>query len=297
MKSDTPALPHGVTALNMAMSWAKAHWPLVLGLAALVLPTLVTLALNSWGTEAGAHAPIVLATGLWLLTQCNWDKDEQGSAHFGNWALAGIIALALPVYIFGRAYDYLVLEAGGVYVALILAGVMLVGPKALWRNAFPIIYLAFLIPPPGWLIDQLTMPLQQLISYAATELLYSLGYPIIRSGVAITIGPYALLVEQACSGMNSLIGLTAITLFYIYMLHNASWRYAALLVALILPVAVFVNFLRVLTLILLTHYYGDAVAQGFLHNSAGIVLFALALAIMVLLDMALQRLFFKRGRP
>src|SRR5690606_3539783 len=125
-----------------------------------------------------------------------------------------------------------------------------------------------------------TMPLQEFISYAATEILYVFGYPIARSGVALTIGPYALLVEQACSGMNSLIGLIAITLFYIYILHKASWRYAALLVVLIIPVAIFVNFLRVVTLILLTHYFGDAVAQGFLHNSAGIMLFAVALAIM-----------------
>lgn len=296
MTSSEAAAPSRQPMVPRLKEWFTTHWALGIGLAALVIPTLITLARESWGTEAGAHAPIVLATGLWLLFNCTWVADEEGRERFGNWALAGIILIALPIYIFGRAYEYLVLEAGAVYLTLILVGVITLGPKAIWRNAFPILYMAFLVPPPGWVIDQLTLPLQHLISYSATEMLYTLGYPIARSGVALTIGPYSLLVEQACSGMNSLIGLTAITLFYIYILHKASWRYSLLLVALILPVAVFVNFLRVITLILLTHYYGDAVAQGFLHNSAGIVLFAVALAIMVLLDTLLQALFFKRGR-
>lgn len=296
MTSEGATASSGRNLIPRLKAWVMVHWALAIGLTALVLPTMINLANKSWGTESGAHAPIVLATGLWLLANCSWTPDESGRQRFGNWALLGVLLLALPVYVFGRAYDFLMLEAGAVYVALILTGVVMLGPKAIWRNAFPIFYMAFLVPPPGWLIDQLTLPLQHLISYAATELLYYLDYPIARSGVALTIGPYSLLVEQACSGMNSLIGLTAITLFYIYILHKASWRYAVLLIALILPVAVFVNFLRVLTLILLTHYYGDAVAQGFLHNSAGIMLFAVALAIMVLLDTVMQALFFKRGR-
>src|SRR5690606_19831945 len=122
-------------------------------------------------------------------------------------AFAFLLLACAPVYVFGRAYDFLILEAGGLYGALIALGVIMLGPKAIIRNAFPIFYLAFLIPLPGWVIDSLTMPLQEFISYAATEILYVFGYPIVRSGVALTIGPYALLVEQACSGMNSLIGL------------------------------------------------------------------------------------------
>ena len=72
----------------------------------------------------------------------------------------------------------------------------------------------------------------------------------------MTVGPYQLLVEDACSGMNSLIGLIAITLFYIYLLRNASWRYSAFLVALIIPIAIMANVLRIITLILLTYFFG-----------------------------------------
>ncbi len=290
----TIASPPRPVGWDAAAGLLRRHWPLVIGLAALVVPSLIRLAEQSWSTEAGAHAPIVLATGIWLLTRGSWAADPAGQAKWGGWAIAALALIALPIYIFGRAYDFLSLEAGAVYLAVLLAGIAMVGPATLWRNAFPLFYLAFLIPIPGWIIDQVTAPLQHLISWSATELLAALGYPVSRSGVSIFIAQYQLLVEQACSGMNSLIGLTAITLFYIYVLHRASWRYALLLVALILPVAVVANFIRVLILILLTYYYGDAVAQGFLHNSAGILLFATALMMMILLDATLRRFVARR---
>ena len=43
---------------------------------------------------------------------------------------------------------------------------------------------------------------------------------------------------MACAGLNSLISLSAISLFYIYIRHNANWRYALLLMFAIIPVAV-----------------------------------------------------------
>jgi exosortase len=102
--------------------------------------------------------------------------------------------------------------------------------------------------------------------------------------VTIQIAQYELLVAAACAGMNSIISLTAIGLFYVYVLHNANYRYAALLLLAILPAAVFANFVRVLILILVTYYFGDAAAQGFIHNFAGVTMFAVSLAAILAVD-------------
>ena len=56
----------------------------------------------------------------------------------------------------------------------------------------------------------------------------------------------------------------------------------------IVPVALFANFIRVLTLILLTYHAGEAAAQGFLHNFAGMFMFAVALMVIYLADEALR---------
>ena len=239
--------------------------------------------------EIGAHGPIVLATGLWLITQCLPDmRARQAPALSLPIILA--LATALPIYVFGRAYDFISLEAAGVYCAMLAMAYRLVGWRALRYNIFPFLYLGFLVPPPGWLIDQATAPLRMFVSTAATALLQPFGYPIQREGITLFIGSYQMLVEDACAGMNSIVGLTAITLFYIYLLHKASWRYSLLLVALIIPVAILVNIIRVIALILLTYYAGDGVAQGFLHVTTGIVLFTLALAAMFGIDWVLQRI-------
>jgi exosortase/archaeosortase family protein len=95
-------------------------------------------------------------------------------------------------------------------------------------------------------------------------------------------------VKDACAGLNSLFSLTAISLFYIYLRHNASWRYALFLLLLVVPIAVFANIMRVIILVLITHYWGEAAAQGFLHNSAGMLMFVIALLGIFAIDSAVE---------
>jgi exosortase/archaeosortase family protein len=51
-----------------------------------------------------------------------------------------------------------------------------------------------------------------------------------------------------------------------------------------IPVAFVANLLRVIALVLITYYFGDAAGQGFVHGFAGILLFVTALAFVSLLD-------------
>jgi len=264
-------------------------WPLYLGLSAMAAPTIATLGSQVWSKESGAHGPIVVATGLWLV----WRKREElaSLAQPGQpWIIALGLLVSLPLYVFGRAYDFVSLEVAGLVGTCLTALYAHVGATAVLRNWFPLLYLGFIIPPPGWLMDGLTAPLKILVSKAATDLLQMFGIPIFRQGVTLIVAQYQLLVEDACSGMNSLTGLTAISLFYIYLLRNASWRYSLLLAALVIPIAIVANIIRIIILVLLTYYFGNAVAQGFLHETAGMILFATALMLVFLLDNLISRL-------
>ena len=111
---------------------------------------------------------------------------------------------------------------------------------------------------------------------AAVALLDACGMTIARKGVIIQVDQYDILVAAACAGLNSIMSLSAIGLFYIYVRHNANWRYALLLMFAIVPVAVLANFSRVLMLILITHYLGDEAAQGFLHGFSGMTMFLIS---------------------
>jgi exosortase B len=267
-------------------AFAQTEWPIIVGLLVLIIPTLVSLGQQVWSTEAGVHGPIVLATGLWLVAR---RKDELMTIRQrGNAAIVALLIVpSLLLYTFGRAFDFISLEVVALGGVLIGTFYSYFGGEALRRMWFPILYLGFVVPLPGWLVDQITAPLKSYISWSATELLQYLGYPIVREGVTLYIAQYQLLVEDACAGLNSIISLTAISLFYIYILHNASWRYSLFLILWIIPVAMLANLVRVLALVLITYYLGNEAAQGYLHSTAGLVMFATALLGIFAVDKAM----------
>ena len=158
--------------------------------------------------------------------------------------------------------------------------------RAFW---FPIVFVAFMVPLPGFFVDALTGPLKQHVSVIAEQILYAAGYPIARNGVMLTIGQYQLLVADACSGLNSMFSLSALGVLFMYVTARTSVLHNAIILASILPIAFAANIVRVVVLILITYHFGDAAGQGFLHGFAGIVLLLVALIVFILLDAILAR--------
>jgi len=103
------------------------------------------------------------------------------------------------------------------------------------------------------------------------------------------IGQYELLVADACSGLNSMFSLSALGLLYLYIMRRTSWLHNALVLASILPIAFAANIVRVVTLVLVTYYFGDEAGQGFLHGAAGMVLVMAALLLILAIDGVLTR--------
>lgn len=272
---------------NAWLGHALRYPLLALGLALTVIPTLIAMAQQSWSQESGVHGPLVLATAVWLIWR-NW-AEIRAEARPGKLALAvPVLVLMAAAYVFGRAFNFLLIEVAALLGGLLAIAYAHVGHRVLLKNWFPLFYMLFLIPLPGWVLDSITQPLKLLVSDITTWLLSAAGYPITQVGVTIYIAQYQLLVEDACAGLNSLISLTAVGLFYIYLMHNASWRYSALLLALLLPIAIAANVVRVIILVLLTYYAGNEVAQGYLHDFAGLVTFVSALLLIFGIDKLLS---------
>jgi exosortase len=263
--------------------------PLWLGLGAMAAPALLHLSRQDWTRDFGAYGPIVLATGAWLLWREASEVSPEGRQGSFIITCLGLLA-AIPLFIVGRMLDLATLEVFGVY----LAGVSLLhhiyGLAFLRRAWFPLLYLAFVIPPPNSLLQTITAPLKEFVSWSATSALHGAGLPVSREGVTIYVAQYQLLVEDACSGMNSLVGLIAVSLLYIYLMRQSSARYAVFLTVFVIPVAIGANILRIMVLILLTYFAGDEVAQGFLHKTAGLFLFVSALLLVFAADSAFMAL-------
>jgi len=275
----TPRTPPGAL-------WRSA-WLLLAGIAILAVPTLVTLAQQLWSTEDGAHGPIVLATGLWLLYQSR--NTINSVARPGNASIAtAAFIISLIGYVMSRMTSMLGVECLALYAALLAVFYYHAGAAAMRKLWFPFIYLLFMMPMPETLILPLTHFLKLELSTIAVSLLSMLGFQVGQGGVIIYIDQYELLVEDACSGVNSLIGLSSIGIFYAYVHYHGKWRDSLPLLLGIAPIAVLSNFVRLLVMILVTHYYGDRVAQKYVHDVAAIILFSVAMGLFVCWDMLIQ---------
>ena len=160
--------------------------------------------------------------------------------------------------------------------------------KVLWFPFFFMMFMMFMLPLPGSLVDMLTMPMKTAVSYVVDKTLYGAGYPVSRTGVMLQIGQYQLLVADACAGLHTLFTLEALGLLYLNVVrHNSLFRNVALAI-LIVPISFASNVIRVMVLTLITYHLGDAAGQGFVHGFAGMVLFVSALLLIISADSLLR---------
>ena len=206
-----------------------------------------------------------------------------------------MLGAALALFIVARITGILEIEAFAMYGGLVAGAYFVLGGAVIRAIWLPLIYLAFALPPPDTVVAAVTQPIKIAISSWAVTALHALGYPIASSGVTIQIGQYQLLVAAACAGLNSIVTLTALCIFYVYLRHRSNpMRFLVIAIAAI-PVAVLSNFVRVLVLVLVTYYLGDAAGQGFLHDFAGLVMFSIALMTIFGIDQLVSPLFRQRN--
>jgi len=261
-------------------------WPVLAGLAALFLPTMYSLFTGAWIGEEQAHGPMIFALALWL----GWRKwpDALARPAAPSWLAWPLLALGLALYLLGRSQQILMFEIGSIIVVLAAVVLAKLGAHALRVLWFPFFFMLFMVPLPSEVVAAVTMPMKMAVSWATEHLLFAAGYPIARSGVILQIGQYQLLVADACAGLQTLLTLEALGLFYLNLMrHPSAFRNIGLAI-LIIPISFSANVIRVITLTLVTYYLGDAAGQGFLHGFAGMVLFLTALVLILAVDSGLQ---------
>lgn len=285
MSSVLPGTSRQAGGVKLLSPWLAA----IIGFAAMYVPLYWWAAEGIWQTEDQGHGAIVLAVMLWLFWTLRREIDE---APFRPVPALGwpIFVFGLFVYFVGRVFDISILEFGS--QPLVVAGILLLmrGSSAIRIAWFPLLYFIFMIPLPGILVDAITGSLKSLIANIVESLLYTAGYPIARSGVILSIGPYQLQVADACSGLHSMFSLMALGSLFMYLMGRKTKLHLGIMLASILPIAFAANIIRVLVLVLVTYYLGDEAGQGFLHGAAGMVLMLVALVGFFFLDTVLDKL-------
>ena len=261
---------------------------LAAGFLLLLVPTVLDLARGVWNSDEQGHGPIICIVSVWLMWRKRQDVID-APYQPANGVGAVLFVVALLLYALGRSQQIIQAEVVGLITAATALLLLLRGVQGLRAVAFPLFFLAFMVPLPGVLVQAITIPLKTAVSYVAELLMHHAGYPIGRTGVILTVGPYQLLVADACAGLNSMFTLEALGLLYMNLMGYTSKLRNVLLAILVVPIAFVANVVRVIILILVTYHFGDEAGQGFVHAFAGMVLFGVGLAMMLVTDALLGR--------
>jgi exosortase B len=262
----------------------RVVWGLVLlGVALLYFPTYWSLAGSIWQSADQSQGPLMLAASLWLMYDRRHALAATPNAPSHVWGGA-LLVLGLLMYAVGRSQSIWLFEVGSQLFVVSAVLLLFKGPSALRLAWFPIFFLLFMVPLPGPLVAAVTGPLKAGVSFIASEILFAVGYPVSRAGVVLTVGPYLILVADACAGLTSMFSLEAVGLLYLNIVkHPAPWRNLTLAL-MVIPIAFVANVIRVLVLVLVTYHLGDVAGRGFLHGFAGLLLFVVALVLIFALD-------------
>ncbi len=286
---------------NTARTTARsALWPagldkvsallVLIGLAALYVPTYVDLAQRVWPIDEQGHGPVILVVSLWLLWARRHDMASVKSQP-ARVTAAGTLVAGVLLYVLGRTQNIQVLEVASQLLVLIGLVLLFRGPGALRVVWFPLFLMVFAVPLPGSVVASLTVPWKAAVSAVTAELLYNVGYPVAHAGAFLSIGPYQLLVADTCAGLNSLLALEALGLVYLKLMKSTSALRNLSLALLIIPISFAANVVRVATLVLVTYHFGGEAGQDFMHRFASLVFYLAGLSLMLGADALLRNIF------
>lgn len=148
---------------------------------------------------------------------------------------------------------------------------------------FAFFFLLFMIPIPAVIYYSATMPMQLFASKTTSSILQIIGVPSYREGNIIYLPAYTLEVSEACSGLRSLATLLALSALLGYVTLTGKGRPLILFLSAV-PIAIAVNIFRLLFTAVGAYAISPRIAEDFLHELSGILVFVIALILMIILS-------------
>lgn len=282
----------GVDADDATPGWARRLPLLVAGLAlaAIYAPAAWSTLVDDWNDPNYSHGvlvPLVVALVAWQRHHQVHATTPESARRDVRWAWLVFLAGCGGFILATAASEAFMQRTSGVLVMAGLLGIL--GGTLAWRRYAPAVaLLACAVPLPYVIFYRISVPLQLLSARLAAGTLTALGVDVTRSGNVFEVGGHALEVVGACSGIRSMMALTTLALTGAVWLRLRPSR-GALLALLALPAAMVGNLVRLVITALLVLGMGPKAAEGMLHESVGVVGFAVSLGILAMLVRRMQR--------
>lgn len=207
----------------------------------------------------------------------------------GSWLGIVLVLMGLGLYFIGSIATLYVVSQYG--LLLVVAGLALgfTGREGFKLLLVPLLFLVFMIPLPVFLYNSLSAKLQLISSEIGVAVIRLFGISVHLQGNVIDLGTYKLQVVEACSGLRYLFPLAALS-FIAACFYNAPFWKRAVLVLSSAPITILMNSFRIGMIGILVEYWGTDMAEGFLHDFEGWIIFMACTLLLIAEMVVLNRI-------
>jgi len=288
-KPESPILLHQVTKKNTG-SWVIALKASVIMIAVLLIyfQDLNIIFNDALKDESASHILVIPFLFAYLVYRkrkmiratISFEAPEQpkNTKHFET--LSGILLCinSTLLYWYGSS-TFSALEYHAVTIPIFVSGLTLIlfNSQTLGQLVFPVVFLAFLTPPPSSLLYGFGSTLSVISSEASNTIVNALGvHSIISSDygnpVIILTRPdqstMGFMVDIACSGVYSLMGFLIFAAFVAYITRDKMWKKTTIFL-MGLPLIYLFNITRISIILLIGYQYGEQLALQIFHLIGG----------------------------
>lgn len=178
--------------------------------------------------------------------------------------------------------DRLSVAASLIVLVWLATFILFYGTNSFRAAAFPMLFLLLMIPLPAVVAEHTVSVLQKGSAETSYALFRLMGVPFIRHGFQFSLPGIDIEIAEQCSGIRSGLSLFITSLLAGHIFLQSTWKKACLTLCTI-PIAIFKNAVRIVTISWLGIHVNPDFFYGALHHRGGLPFSVLALALLVLL--------------
>ncbi|MEP6539239.1 MAG: exosortase/archaeosortase family protein [Bryobacteraceae bacterium] len=255
-------------------------WFLSLLLFRVPLTSVISLALRD---ERYSYVLLVPFITLWMI----WENRDH--TFLAPRYRPGI---GIPILVSGilsaNLSQNLFVSISAIVLVWIAVFILLFGLSSFQHIIFPLIFLFLIAPLPFSLMDKAVIALQKGSADVAFTLFKAAGVPVFRDGFQFSLPGIVIEIAEECSGIRSSTSLLISSFLAGHLFLRSNWR-KAWLILLTIPIVIFKNAVRIVTLSLLAAYVDRGFLFGNLHKHGGLPFSLIALSLMALVLLALRK--------
>ena len=244
---------------------------------------------DRWMYEEEYGYGFLIAALVPLLLWRSWPSIRASSAGAkSKWPGLAIVLVAQLCVLLGALGESYYLEQLAFIVSLLGLGLLVFGAGST-RTLLPLTFLLLLtIPLPFTLQAILTIKLQLISTNLGVAMIQLIGVPVYVEGNIIDLGTYKLQVAEACSGLRYLLPLTCIAFLVAFLYKAPLWKKAVVVIS-AAPLTILINSFRIAVTAVLVDHFGTQMAEGFLHEFEGWIIFLIGVLLLGLEIFALEK--------